>query len=67
MPACKGAGHDAVREGRDRHGVRVLREVVMGYAIMIVGILALLVGAVWGARKLAQEDTEEEGEEDGEP
>ena len=39
----------------------------MGYIIMIVGILALLVGAVWGVRKLAQEDTEEEGEEDGEP
>ena len=40
---------------------------MMGYAIMIVGILALLVGAVWGAMKLAQEDTEEEGEKDGEP
>ena len=39
----------------------------MGYAVVIVGILAMLLGAAWGVRKLAQEDTEEEGEEDGEP
>lgn len=38
----------------------------MGYIVMIVGVLALLVGAVWGVRKLAMEDTEE-GEDDGEP
>ena len=37
----------------------------MGYIIMIVGIVALLVGAAWGTRKLAKEDKEAgEGEQD---
>ena len=35
----------------------------MGLAIMIVGITVLLVGAVWGVRKLSSEDAEGEDDE----
>ena len=45
----------------------MVREAMMGYIIMIAGLVVFLGVAVYAVRVLAQEDTEEEGEDDGEP
>lgn len=60
MPAGEGTGQTPGREGRDYDGVRMVREVMMGYIIMIAGIVVFLGVAVYAVRVLAKEDTEED-------
>ena len=60
MPAGEGAGQAPGREGREHDGVRMVWEAVMGYIIMIAGIVVFLGVAVYAVRVLAKEDTEDD-------
>ena len=60
MPAGEGARPASGREGRDYDGVRMVREAMMGYIIMIAGIVVFLGVAVYAVRELAKEDTEDD-------
>ena len=60
MPAGEGTRPASGRERRDYDGVRMVREAMMGYIIMIAGIVAFLGVAVYAVRVLAKEDREED-------